>query len=105
MTNNKIVVIAQIRPGKRADLERLLAKGPPYDLQAEGFEHHEVYVGETDVAFIFTAPSALSRIQRLAASPGGFLHVIKMTGLLSGARLLTQTFEWHRDHDASRTHV
>ena len=33
---DKISVIAQIRPGKREELERLLEKGPPFDLDGRG---------------------------------------------------------------------
>jgi hypothetical protein len=93
---DKIAVIAQIRPGKREQLERLLENGPPFDLQAEGFERHEVFVGDTDVVFIFTGPGAVTHLERMAASRALFAHVLKMTGLVSAPRMLTQTFEWHR---------
>jgi hypothetical protein len=93
---DKISVIAQIRPGKRAELERLLEQGPPFDLEAEGFERHEVFLGDTDVVFIFTGPSAVGQLERLAASRTLFALVLKMTGLVSAPRMLNQTFEWHR---------
>src|SRR6478672_3509152 len=63
---DKISVIAQIRPGKREELERLLEKGPPFDLAAEGFERHEVFVGDSDVVFLFTGPGALTQLERMA---------------------------------------
>jgi hypothetical protein len=93
---DKISVIAQIRPGKREQLERLLEKGPPFDLEAEGFERHEVFVGDTDVVFIFTGPGAVTHLERMAASRALFAHVVKMTGLVSAPRMLNQTFEWQR---------
>ena len=93
---DKISVIAQIRPGKREELERLLEKGPPFDLGAEGFERHEVFLGDSDVVFLFTGPGALTQLERMAASRALFAHVLKMTGLLSAPRVLNQTFEWHR---------
>jgi hypothetical protein len=94
--SDKISVIAQIRPGKREELGRLLEKGPPFDLEAEGFERHEVFVGDSDVVFLFTGPKALTHLERMAASRTLFAHVLKMTGLLSAPRVLNQTFEWHR---------
>ena len=94
--SDKISVIAQIRPGKREELVRLLEKGPPFDLEDEGFERHEVFVGDSDVVFLFTGPKALTHLERMAASRALFAHVLKMTGLLSAPRVLNQTFEWHR---------
>jgi hypothetical protein len=94
---DQISVIAQIRPGRRAELERLLEQGPPFDLAAEGFEHHEVFLGDTDVVFVFTGPGAMSQLQRMAASRTLFAHVLKLTTLLSAPRVLNRTFEWERE--------
>jgi hypothetical protein len=93
---DRISVIAQIRPGKREELERLLEKGPPFDLEAEGFDRHEVFLGDSDVVFVFSGPGAVSRLERMAASRALFAHVLKMTGLVSAPRVLNQTYEWHR---------
>ena len=93
---DQIAILAEIRPGKRADLERMLAQGPPFDLTKEGFEHHEVFMGDSDVVFVFTGPSAASQLQRMAATPELFRQVVKMTHLLAAPRLLQQTFQWYR---------
>jgi len=93
---DQIAIVAEIKPGKRADLERALAQGPPFDLAKEGFEHHEVFLGDTDVVFVFTGPGAASQLRRMAATPELFRHVIKMTNLVSAPRLLQQTFRWAR---------
>lgn len=92
----KICVVAQIRPGKRDELARILEQGPPFDLEAEGFERHEVFLGDTDVVFLFTGPSAVGHLERMAASRSLFSLVVKMTGLVSAPRMLNQTLEWHR---------
>jgi hypothetical protein len=93
---DKIAVVAQIRPGKRDELARLLEHGPPFDLEAGGFERHEVFLGDTDVVFTFTGPGAVSQLERMAATRTLFSLVLKMTGLVSAPRMLNQTFEWHR---------
>jgi hypothetical protein len=93
---DQVAIVAQIRPGKRADLERILAEGPPFDLEAEGFEHHEVFLGDGDVVFVFTGPGAATQLRRLAATPEMFRQVIRMTGVLSAPRFLQQTFRWDR---------
>ena len=93
---DKISVIAQIRPGKRDELERLLENGPPFDLEHEGFDRHEVFLGDSDVVFLFSGAGAFTQLERMAASRALFAHVLKMTGLVSAPRVLNQTFEWHR---------
>lgn len=45
-----------IRRGSRARAKRLLAKGPPFDSEAAGFESHEILVSEEEVVFVFEAP-------------------------------------------------
>jgi hypothetical protein len=93
---DQIAVLAEIRPGKRAALERSLAQGPPFDLGKEGFEHHEVFVGDTDVVFIFTGPGAAGELRRIAATPELFRQAIHMADILAAPRLLEQTFHWDR---------
>ena len=93
---DQIAILAEIRPGKRADLERMLAEGPPFDLTREGFEHHEVFMGDSDVVFVFTGPSAASQLRRMAATPELFRQVVKMTDVIAAPRLLQQTFQWSR---------
>jgi hypothetical protein len=94
---NQIAIVAQIRPGMKAALERTLQAGPPFDLAGEGFERHEVFVGDTDVVFVFTGPAATSHLHRMASTPALFRHIIKMTGILTAPRLLQQTFRWDRE--------
>jgi hypothetical protein len=77
-------------------LARILEKVPPFDLEAEGFGRHEVFLGDTDVVFIFTYPGAVGHLEQMAAARTLFSLVLKMTGLVSAPRMLNQTFEWHR---------
>jgi hypothetical protein len=93
---DQIAVLAEIRPGKRAALEHALAQGPPFDLEKEGFEHHEVFLGDTDVVFVFTGPGAAGELRRIAATPELFRRTIHMADILGAPRLLEQTFHWDR---------
>jgi hypothetical protein len=102
---DKIAVMAQIRPGMRDELTRLLEQGPPFDLEAEGFERHEVFLGDTDVIFIFTGPGALSQIERMAGSRTLYAQVLKMTGFVSAPRILNQTYEWERGSNTSAPQI
>ena len=93
---DQIAVLAEIRPGKRAALEHALEQGPPFDLGMEGFEHHEVFLGDTDVVFVFTGPGAAAELRRMAATPELFRQAIHMADILAAPRLLEQTFRWSR---------
>ena len=93
---DQIAVLAEIRPGKRTALERALEQGPPFDLGMEGFEHREVFMGDTDVVFIFTGPGAAGELRRIAATPELFRQAIHMADVLAAPRLLEQTFRWNR---------
>jgi hypothetical protein len=87
-------IVAEIRPGMRPALEKRLQDGPPFDLAAEGFERHEVFLGDSHVVFVFTGPGAVSQLARMAATPALFQHVLAMTGLVAAPRLLQQAYRW-----------
>lgn len=93
-TSEQVTVVAEIKPGKRADLERALADGPPFDPALDGFEHNEVFVGEREAVFVFTGPRAAAELRRLAATPELFRHAIHMADMLSAPRLLERRFQW-----------
>jgi len=84
---DQTAIVAEIRPGMKPALEKRLQEGPPFDLAAEGFERHEVFIGDKDVVFVFTGPGAVSQLARMAATPALFRHVLAMTGLLAAPRL------------------
>jgi hypothetical protein len=91
-----IAILADIRPGQRAALERILQEGPPFDLAAEGFEHHEVFLGDAEVLFVFDGPSARTQVERLAATRSLLGAFVKMSSVVSAPRILEQTFQWDR---------
>jgi hypothetical protein len=93
---DQVAILAEIRPGKRAELVRLLAQGPPFDLEDEGFEHHEVFLGDTDIVFVFTGPGAAAQLQRLASTPDLARRMMGLSEVVAAPRVLQQTFEWQR---------
>ena len=100
---DQIAILAEIRPGRRSALEGLLQDGPPFDLAAEGFEHHQVFLGDSDVVFVFEGPSARTQIERLAATKTLLGAFVKMSGLVSAPRILDQTFAWDRRTEAAQS--
>jgi hypothetical protein len=83
-----VAIAARIEPGRRADLERILAGGLPADLVQEGVRAEEVSLGDEDVILVLTGPE---RVARTLIRTG-----LGLGGTVSSPRLLTQTFSWRR---------
>jgi hypothetical protein len=86
--NDRVAILAEIRPGKRADLERALEHDHPLGLPGESFEHPEVFLGDTEVIFVFTGPGAASQLREIAETPEHFRQATRMTEILTAPRLL-----------------
>jgi hypothetical protein len=91
--SHQIAVVAQIRPGKRQQLEELLDQGPTFSLADHGFTRHQEFLGDTDVVLVFEGDQPLGDARRLAASLG-LGHLTKMATLASNPRVLSQSFVW-----------
>jgi len=94
--SNSIAFVAEIRPGRRADLEEILTHEPPFDLTGAGFERHRVYVGDRDAVFVFEGPNAFSAVKALAAKRDLTSQIGRMMGVLSAPRFLHEVYAWDR---------
>ena len=65
----QIVVIARLKPGSRDAAAELLRAGPPYDPMEIGLVHHTVYLGPTEVVFLFEGPDVEQRLRALVNDP------------------------------------
>jgi hypothetical protein len=99
MKELQAAIIAQIRPGKRADLKMLLRQGPPFDLQQQGFTRHEAFLGETDLVLVFAGQQPVTDAQRLVSTLGAS-ELAKLGALVSSPRMLAESFEWHTTPNA-----
>ena len=93
MKELQAAIIAQIRPGKRADLKMLLRQGPPFDLEQQGFTRHEAFLGETDLVLVFTGQQPVTDAQRLVSTLGAS-ELARLGTLVSSPRMLAESFEW-----------
>ena len=91
--SHQIAVIAQIRAGKRDELERTLDQGPPFSLAEHGLIRHVAFLGDTDVVLVFEGERPFGDVRRLAASLG-LGHLTKMATLVANPRVLPQSFVW-----------
>jgi hypothetical protein len=91
--HHTVVVTAQIRPGKRDELARILAEGPPFDLAAKGFERHQAFLGDQQLVLVFEGESAVTSVRALAASLP-IAEVTRLGRLVSNPQVLTEGHEW-----------
>src|SRR5215203_2063708 len=55
-------IVVPLRPGSRAEVEKLLRNGPPFDPSKLGLVRHEVFVSEEEAIFVFQGlPSVFAR--------------------------------------------
>ena len=76
---------------------RLVAEGPPFDLESLELERHDVFVGEREVVFLFEGESAPAAVEALSHNPAVLKAALRWRGILAGRpRLLQQRFGWTR---------
>jgi hypothetical protein len=89
----KVAVLAQIRPGCRDKLAQELENGPPFDLAEHGFSRHEAFLGDTTLVLVFEGTHAGIHLHKLAAAlPLTTLTRIGM--LVSRPQLLPEFWVW-----------
>jgi hypothetical protein len=98
---SRIAFVAEIRRGRKADLERILAESPPFDLAGAGFERHRVFVGDRDAVFLFEGVNPLKAVQALATQRSLTVQISKMMGILAAPRFLSEVYAWDRPAPAA----
>ena len=98
---SRIAFVSEIRPGRKADLERILSEGPPFDLAGAGFERHRVFVGDHDAVFLFEGVNPLKAVQSLATQRALTEQISKMMGILAAPRFLGEVYAWDRPAPAA----
>src|SRR3954451_8943385 len=91
--HHTVVVTAQIRPGKREELARMLEQGPPFDLAAKGFVRHLAFLGDQQLVLVFEGQRAVAGVRSLAASLP-LAEVTRLGRLVSNPQVLTEGREW-----------
>jgi len=93
MANQQIAILADVRPGRHDDLQKMLRQGPPFNLAEHGFTRHHAFLGEANLILVFEGERPTSDVKRLAASLG-MAQVTKMARLISNPRLVPEAFSW-----------
>ncbi len=93
----RVAVVVPIRRGTADVVRRLVAEGPPFDVEVLGLERHHVFVSEREVLFFFEGESAAAAVDLLAQSPSVLKAAVRWRGVLAGRpRLAQERFSWTR---------
>jgi hypothetical protein len=102
--NDQVVVVGLIRPGKRDELEKVLAAGPPFDLAESGFTNHYAFLGDRTVVFVFEGAEAHEHLQDLSKRLP-MRELARMGMLVHHPELLTERMSWAPATDGAGAHV
>jgi hypothetical protein len=101
---NRLVIVARLREGARAEAEALLAGGPPFDPEVTGLARHGAYLTEDSVVFVFEDHDVEWEIDDML---GDLLHpevakaVDSWRSLLDGPpKLSREAYFWAREGSA-----
>jgi hypothetical protein len=73
--NERVAVVATLKPGSRDQAAAILAQGAPYGIDRAGFRRHSVFLAEETVVFLFEGPGIERLVRDLVNDPvrsGGF---------------------------------
>jgi hypothetical protein len=93
---SRVVVVLPIKETAHEQVRDLVAKGPPFDLEASGLDGHHAFLTGNEVIFIFEAsdPSGLRRLvanlDLMAAAEAWQQHAA------GPARIAEEAFSWSR---------
>ena len=104
----RLAIIARLKPDTGTRAAELLATGPPFDPQMEGFERHSIYLSATEVIFVFEGHEVESLVDALIENPFKLMVSDAFDDwrpLIDGPpRLAREKFVWQRDEGASPAH-
>jgi hypothetical protein len=96
--NERVAVVATLKPGSRERAAEILAKGAPYRLALAGFRRHSVFLAEEAVVFVFAGPGIEGLVRDLVNNPTSSAGFGEWAPLLDGTPALArEEFYWEAD--------
>jgi hypothetical protein len=93
--NERVAVVATLRPGSRERAAEIVAKGPPYGLALAGFRQHSVFLSDGAVIFVFEGRGVEERLRDLVNDPARSAAFSAWAPLLDGTPVLAREgFYW-----------
>ncbi len=101
----RLALIARLKEGAQPRAAELIAKGPPFDLQASGFSRHSIFLSATEVIFVFEAHEVEWLVSALVDDPFHWLLAEALDDwrpLIEGTpRIAREKFSWDRVRPAA----
>lgn len=98
----RVVVTARLRPGSEDAASDIVRSGPPYDPAEIGLVRHGVYLGASDVVFIFEGPNAEQQLLDLLNDPAASAAFGVWGPLLDGSPSIAhELFHWEASGEPS----
>lgn len=95
MTDQRMAVVAKLRPGSHERAGQIITEGAPYDLGETGFRRHSVFLAEETVVFIFEGRGVEGLVSDLVNDPTRSAMFSVWGPLLEGTpELAHEVFYW-----------
>jgi hypothetical protein len=96
----RIVVTAKLKPGSHDAAADVLRAGAPYDPRDIGLVRHGVYLGASEVVFVFEGPEVEQRLRDLVNDPVASAAFAAWGSLLDGTPSAAhELFYWEAPTD------
>jgi hypothetical protein len=100
--NERLAVIAKLRPDSREQAQAILAEGAPYDLGESGFRRHSVFLATDTVVFVFEGSGIEWLVRDLVGDPARSAAFSVWGPLLDGTPALArEEFYWEASPSSS----
>ena len=93
-----VVVVLPLRAGAAPRARKLVAGGPPFDLEEADLDRHTVFVTEHEVVFLFEGERARETLEKLLRRPRVLREAARWRDVLAGRpRLGDESYTWRRE--------
>jgi hypothetical protein len=93
--NERVAVVAKLRPGSRERAGQIVAEGAPYELGEVGFRRHSVFLAEDAAVFVFEGRGVEGLVSDLVNDPARSAMFSVWGPLLEGTpQLAHEAFYW-----------
>ncbi len=95
----RLVVVVPLKEGSQEEARRLLADGPPMDLESSRFTGHQVFLTRDEVVFVFETPEGVpATLDLRAQDPSVWRAAAAWRGVMDGRpRVADTVFAWSRE--------
>jgi hypothetical protein len=93
--NERVAVVATLRPGSRERAAEIIARGAPYGLKLAGFQRHSVFLADEAVVFVFEGSEIEGLVRDLVNDRASSAEFAVWAPLLQGTPVLArEEFYW-----------